>query len=333
MPLLNAELFADGLMARPALVDNMNYLLMGHYRYDDQGRRLPLVPNTTQARFRAKPNREDALLLLQELRGAIVDQGRTMGKGLRPWDINLAVFNNLDKNQAWWGFEFETGWASSDAMKQGKAHSWDNYDGVTYDEEGEGHNAVEITFIPANQSEFADKTAPAYKFTKWMSDNRALTYNGGNNNIGCHWNVSSPGIRASLRDAEKVTHFLNRTLRNLRAVNGQRAHLFGRERLYGGFYLQSSNNGQNIWLEMKGFRTTYDIEQFDNYMAACTAMQKCIDYFFAHKEECIRDLLACTNLYDVAFNGAEVRVAAGQLPAAPGAQELLTRGYAGFYVE
>jgi hypothetical protein len=188
---------------------------------------------------------------------------------------------------------------------------------------------VEITFIPSNQSDFTNKTAAAYKFTQWMSENRKLTYNGGNNNIGCHWNVSSPGIRANLRDAEKVCHFLNRSLLNLTAVNGQRAHLFGRESLYGGFYLQHSNNGANIWLEMKGFRTTYDIQQFDNYMAACTAMQKAIDYFFAHKDACINQRLACTNLYDVAFNGAEVQVAAGRLPVAVGAKQLFTRGYGG----
>lgn len=311
MPLLNKELFVDAMLNR----QYHPYMISYEVRNAD-------------AQFRVKPDRESALKVLDTI-GESILAGHQMHKGMRPWDVHPDVFKHLDPKQAWWGFEFETGWRGQEQRRQALEHVWNNFDGCMFDGEGEGDWAVEITFTPDNASSYADDTAAATRFVQWMDANQPLIYAGNANDVGCHWNVSTPHFRNGDRTAaDLLARFLNRTIRNTMAVNGQRKRLFGRESLYAGFLPNSSgDHNQNVWLECKGFRTAYTLEKWNDYLKTCAALQKFIDYFFANLVEAMNS--SGTNLYDVAFNGAEVQVAKEQLPPAHNAARLFSRPYGG----
>lgn len=300
MPLLNRELFIDAAVAQPAVIADSLYYLQ---RRGD---------NVAVAKFRAKPNRESAGAVLDAL-GDYVKAGGQFGKGLRPWDINAKIFDALDRTQPWWGWEFETGWKSPADRSTAVAHAWDNYDGVMFDGEGEGHYPVEITFTPAEAYRHFDGTAPARQFIDWVGKNKKLVHNGGTNNVGTHLNMSHP-LFTSAAVVSRTTRFLNRTLVATLRTKGHNLQLFGRELIYGGFYEQTSNGGKNNWTEFKGFRTAYDITTFDRFLSTAAGLQKVVDAFLAltpkQQEEANRDGLGCVNLFDVVTAGAELKIAA-----------------------
>lgn len=315
MPIINENLFVEAMLER---------------RY-----RLPVWFGdecaAAQVQLAIKRDRASALEVLRTIREAVI-RGVQMGKSMRPWDVNPKIFDTLDKNQPWWGFEFETGWRTREAMRTALTYVWDNYDGCMFDGEGEGAFPVEITFIPANLQDYKDGTASATKFMQWVNDNQQLVYAGGANDVGCHWNVSTPKFRRDIERAKALCRFLNRTLANTRGVNGQRLKMFGRETIYAGFFVNYSGavdlegRADNVWLEMKGFRTAYNINDWNNYLSTCTALQKLIDYFFDNTNECVTK--SCVNLYDIAFNGAEVKIGPNDsVRPAVGALPLYSRPY------
>jgi hypothetical protein len=293
MPLINREVFADAVVKDPRILGNLHLGDRECREFQD---------NLYGGRIKA--DRASALKLLDMLGNCVVN-GARMGKGSRPWDIVPTVFDSLDRKEPWWGFEFETGWVTRDAYKEAVRHVWDNYDGCMFDEEGEGQHQVEITFCPAEMSKFLDGTAPAYKFVEWMEANQRLPFNGGGNKVGTHVNISDPRFGDN-RDGnvEQLTRFLNRTMHHTRGVNGQRMEMFGRESIYAGFFHNQSNGGKNNWIEMKGFRTTYRIEEFKRYVKTCAGLQKVVDTFYTLGIKGAKDK-AVGNLYDVVFNGAE----------------------------
>lgn len=254
--------------------------------------------------FKADP--DSAAVLLNQLREVLGTYGGIMGKNCRPWDMVPETLElRLDRNKQWWGFEFETGWKNNDARKQAIQYAWDNFDGAMYDSEGEGGFPVEITFLPNHAEDYLNGSADAYKFSKWVGENIALVNNTGRNNTGTHWNVSDP----RMLDRETVLtvgRFLNNTLRHTVAVNGHRKKLFGRETIFGGFYLQCANG--SYWLEFKGFRTAYTEEEFKTYVQTCNGLAKCIDTaiaLYGKGQISPNSYLGVSNLYDVTFNGAD----------------------------
>lgn len=312
MPLLAPNDFADAIVASPALLQQLTY-----WR-GEAGRRAMALGGPGR-----KVDRESALALLGEMREAIIG-GYQQGKRCRPWSFSDRVFTRLDRSKPWWGFEFETGWASSAAYKEAVAHVWDNYDGCMFDGEGEGGYAVEITFCPSEMHTYLDGTAPAFKFIEWVDQNPHLSFNGGENNVGTHVNMSDPHFSERPGSARELQKFLNRTLLFTRAVNGQRAEMFGRETIYAGFFHNDSNNGANEWLEFKGFRTTYSLDVFKRYIKTCEALQKVIDKFYTLDGSAASKGVA--NLYDVAFNGAEPAIEhIDSIVAADGAAPMSSR--------
>lgn len=298
MPVINENAFVAAFTS--------GRLNVGHLPYHFRARQVPAG---------VRLDEDSAKKLFADLRG-YVREGGSMGKTLRPWDFGDGIFANLDRNQPWWGFEFETGWRSQAARREAVDHVWDNYEGCMFDGEGEGDYQVEITFSPAEMRSYLNGTAPAYKFIEWVSEHPSLSYMGGENNVGTHLNMSDPRFKGG--NVESLVRFLNRTLHFTVAVNGQRKQLFGRETLYAGFFANESNNGANRWMEFKGFRTTYELDTFRRYLQTATALQRCIDTFYDLGAGKAADH-AVSNLYDVAFNGAdpivkpfiEVKAAAG----------------------
>lgn len=252
-----------------------------------------------------RPDRASATALYNALQEYILAGGQ-LAKNLRPWDINPRMFEGMDRTQPWWGWEFETGWRTNADRLSAVRHVWENYDGCMFDAEGEGDYQVEITFIPDTMAAHLAGTASANRFMEWMNANPQRVNRTGNNNVGTHLNMSHP--RLTRQNAPGLATFLNRTLQWTRAVNGQRAQMFGRESIYAGFFHNISNGGENNWLEFKGFRTAYDLQGFQNYLKVAAAFQKIIDTYLSSDADRLafiaRNKLGIRNLYDVVYNGA-----------------------------
>lgn len=225
-------------------------------------------------------NRNDAASALQvyeQLRDHIERNGYIAGKLLRPWLIDPNYTGHLDREQMWWGIEFETGYKSAKARGTAVRYVWDNFNGTAFDSEGEGAAAVEITFGPEEMGKFQDGTAQAYRFMQFLDQNPDLVQNGGGEFIGTHMNISHKAFTAE--NISKFNGAMNRTIGNLPSsmdseyglIDVRRA-LFGRSQLYGGFFVQ--NQGGKQWLEGKLFRTVYTMNAFNRYIRTGVAMSK-----------------------------------------------------------
>jgi hypothetical protein len=214
-------------------------------------------------------DREAALKAYAAAKSMVMEQGYLFCKGLRPYTYDL--MDSLDRSEPWWGFEFETGYANKTNLAKACEYAWDVADlGVTFDCEGESSYPSEITFAPIEMSKFLDESAPAFKFIKFVDENK-LGDHGGGDYIGTHFNFSLPGDP----NYTGIARVLNNTLHSL-PQDGSRDKFFGRESIYGG----AANNGG--WIEIKLFRTTYEVERFRYYVKVCHALTRvasaCTDY-------------------------------------------------------
>lgn len=275
------------------------------------------------------PDRDDVFKQLE----ALVKRGGNLRKSLRPWDINPRAYDHLDRDQPWWGWEFETGWRSDASKRKAIAHAWDNFDGVMFDGEGDGAHAVEITFMPSEMSTYMDGSAPALRFMEWVDANKAITYSSGGVAWGIHLNFSDKRMANNAQNTH-LSRFLKNSLESVRIRNGMRKEMFGREVLYGTFYPQDNGHGSR-WIECKGFNATYSLDEFKRYVKTAHAIQKAVDVFF-NDEQRLREGLshgvprelqpAITNLYDVYNTGAKPIVGMVQdIKVARGAAPLFSR--------
>lgn len=249
-----------------------------------------------------------------QVRDYIVTRGYVGGKYLRPWLVDKDFTAHLNRDEAWWGFEFETGYVSSEARGTVNRFVWDNFDGVAFDAEGEGNAAVEITFGPEERSKFLDGTAQAVRFIEFLTQNSKLVQKGGGQNVGTHLNFSHPKLTA--KNQGDVALALSRTVGALPVEivgHGNCRHrLFGRSRLYGGFYCQ--NQGGKQWIEGKLFRTVYTTKQFQQYIQTADALSICADKIFdalestdslAVDQRLLKALPYVNNLWEMVTEGAE----------------------------
>ena len=228
-----------------------------------------------------------ARAMYDELKEFVLWRGSLIGKCFRPYLCTNVNDMGLDPSQPWWGFEFETGYSSPDAMREALGHCWDSYDNVTFDSEGEGNYYSEVTFAPANMSDFLDSTAPARKYMNYLSDNNELTYNSGAAFVGTHINISVPSMRNTTGNDTVIYTKLCSVQSALNYSVGymdypQLNQIFGRAPLYGGFFLNSDDIG-NYWFEGKVFRTTYEEKVFDGYVKAAEGITKAIQYLLDNK--------------------------------------------------
>lgn len=227
-------------------------------------------------------------------------------KGLRPYYYD--DLSNLNREQAWWGFEFECGFSSSQARADAIEYAWEVADGVTFDGEGEGDWRSEVTFLPAEESKFDDGTAPAYKFMQWCSDHPDSMYRGANQMIGTHLNLSHPGLDNN--NVYPVVYALNNSVHHLPfEMEGEnvREAMFGRSRIYAGAFSRSGGNKR--WIEMKLFRTTYNMEQFKTYIKTAKALTRCVEALLADGATGSENRKYIANLYEVWKDGVEPIVA------------------------
>ena len=310
MPLINDNLFMEE-WNDPNFRYNISNMLTAYNNWV-----LPVFQADRKSALKAQGQIRDMLVVVQ----------RQMGKANRPWDLSRRVFEKLNRKEPWWGWEFETGWKSVEARGKALAYTYDTFDGVMYDSEGEGAAPVEITFCPQEQSKFLSGKSDAHKFVKWMEDHPELTYLGDDNNVGTHLNMSHPAI-TEYPQATDLARFLNRTLWQTVKVNGQRKEMFGRESIYAGFFPQ--NAGGNVWVEFKGYRTAYTLAEFNNFCKSAAGLQKCVELFLQLPNNGAGK--AVDNLYDVSMNGADpLLIDWERTPDMPyGAKRLHTRGFMG----
>jgi len=270
------------------------------------------VGRDVRANWKTRADEASAIEVYEQIKNYIMQNGYFRAKVLRPWEIDNQLYAGLDRAEPWWGFEFETGYTTPANRAAAIAHVWDNYDGVCFDAEGEGQSAVEITFGPQEMSKFADGTAQALRFIQWLDANPQVVYNGGQNNVGTHVNMSHPQLNPENR--KMVCGAMNRTLAAIpsmqEGVGNVRQLMFGRNTLYGGFFEQGA--GGSVWLEGKLFRTTYTAAVFQRYIRTCEALTKSLkaivgaldgeDYTW-QKE--MKAAPYVDNLYEVAFAEAE----------------------------
>lgn len=152
---------------------------------------------------------ERARLLLTELRDVVISQGFFYDKVLRPWVFDPNIYENLDPNAVWWGWEFETGYKSDSDRSLVVEHVWDNWDGVTFDCEGNGYES-EITFVPQEMNRFLDGTADACEFVHYLESQEDRIDPEGGPFVGTHINFSFPAFRGNNRVvANKIVSALN----------------------------------------------------------------------------------------------------------------------------
>lgn len=247
--------------------------------------------------------------MYNEVKQYVVTHGYLAGKWFRPYLWTNVNEMGLDPDQPWWGFEFETGYSSQEAMSTALTYCWDTYDNVTFDSEGEGNYYSEVTFAPANMSDFLTNQAAATGYINYLSDNKALTNNTGQAFIGTHINISVPSMRATdVKDRSVyerlagIRRVLNRSVGSM--TSDQLMQRFGRSPLYGGFFLNQDDNG-NYWFEGKVFRTTYDAAVFENYVTVAKGITKAIQYL-----ETTRDVYFIKNM-DQLLGNPDVGIEAG----------------------
>lgn len=248
-------------------------------------------------------NREAAIRMYESAKDYVQQNGYFLGKGFRPWEVDTQLTESLDRNEPWYGFEFEMGFNSHAARAEVIGHVWDSWDGVAFDGEGEGEYFVEITFTPEERSKFQDGTAQALQFMKYIGENNDKINNTGYEAIGTHFNLSHPALDTHVKQ-DAMQRVLNNTLASIPKDGHSRLRLFGREYLYGGFFSRSA--GPNLWLEGKLFRTTYSSAEFTSYLSTCEGFIRCVTATLQHWEENGRSsTLSITNFLDVVEGTAD----------------------------
>lgn len=255
----------------------------------DMGRYLRNVPNPwRQEVVMPEIDVAAAEAMYNEVKQYVVTRGYLAGKWFRPYLWTNVNEMGLDPNQPWWGFEFETGYSSQEAMSTALTYCWDSHDNVTFDSEGEGEYYSEVTFAPANMSSFLTNQAPAQDYINYLSDNKQLTNNTWQAFIGTHINISVPSMRATdvsdpsvYKRLAGIQRVLNRSVGSM--TSDQLMQRFGRSPLYGGFFLNQDNNG-NYWFEGKVFRTTYDAAVFENYVTVAEGITRAIQYLETNRD-------------------------------------------------
>lgn len=238
---------------------------------------------------------ERANLLLTSLREVVMSQGHFGDKVLRPWSFDPSVYDSLDPNTTWWGWEFETGYQSREDRSDVIAYVWDTWNGVTFDAEGEGWES-EITFVPQEMGKFLDGTADACAFIRYLESQIDRCTTGGGPFVGTHINFSFPEFRTEDRTApdaiRKVRNALTLSALFMEDTPEFRMKHFGRDTLYGWFYENTA------WIEGKLFRTTYNSEQFKAYLNTARAFTRISRAVL----DCPHEYVVCVNVTEVLEN-------------------------------
>lgn len=217
---------------------------------------------------------EDVENFLDTIHTRIIKGNFLEWKSMRPWEI-VDIAANLDPSKPWIGWEVETGWNTREDRSYALQELFDKYNHVATDSEGPEYG-VEMTWSPAVNGKYGEQhpllfvVDIAAKYDSYDHDTESET--------GTHVNISTPTFR-TLHDqqAGEIVNALNHALGEL--TDSDREELFGRSRLYGGFFLQQG------WVEGKMFNTTYDQACAESYIRTAERLADVVEGLAQFVEE------------------------------------------------
>lgn len=167
----------------------------------------------------------------------------------RPWAI-VDFAKRLDPNEAWIGFEFETGFDDKQQYQQFIRWLWEQpY--VAIDREGTGVYPVEVAFPPQTVSDIEknghllQKAIEFYTVNNLTPARNPTTFT--RRDVGIHAGISTKKWRAGCDDRGAVAWRLNKLLDKLNAA--QRKKAYGRAALHWGCV-----HNRDSYVELKMFR-------------------------------------------------------------------------------
>lgn len=192
----------------------------------------------------------------------------------RPWDI-INITAKLDPAQPWVGIEYETGYRSKEAYQRVVNYLWQNIPWTAIDIEGGGNYPCEITFSPVNMNDFMSDDYKMDKLLRYMNGDGDAAKHGDGVFVGTHLNASTPAYR-KMKDSLVIQ--FNLDLRQLlkQIDKGSDVQLFGRMP-YG--YNNAMGHGKTKWIEFKLFKSTGDMEQWQEYKAVMARIIQAIEYY------------------------------------------------------
>nr|DAL53127.1 MAG TPA_asm: hypothetical protein [Caudoviricetes sp.] len=234
---------------------------------------------------------EDVENFLDTIHTRIIDGNFLEWKSMRPWEI-VDIAANLDPSKPWIGWEVETGWNTREARSQALQELFDSYNHVATDSEGPEYG-VEMTWSPAVNGKYEGQhpllfvVDMAAKYDSYDHDMDSET--------GTHVNISTPTFRTLHEDqAFEVVNALNHALEEL--TDSNREELFGRSRLYGGFFLQEG------WVEGKMFNTTYSRACAERYIMTAERLATVVEGLAQFVEEHCLLTDKSTNSWSAVYN-------------------------------
>lgn len=212
----------------------------------------------------------------------------------RPWSL-VNMSDKLDPEQAWMGFEFETGWDNHRDYERAMAFLIDKLDHVAVDREGTGSYVAEITFPPENFNDYTDGKASIQKFYDHLyeTDNRMASSLGYAEYAGTHVNISTPAWRKNLMSCRSGS-LLGRLNHSLQCVKDKRK-VFGRTP-YGYGYSRGDTQG-NSWIEFKLFLSKPTREEFEHYVSVSQRLAVCIERMAQERDEIQKIVNGCQGPY------------------------------------
>ena len=220
-------------------------------------------------------------------------------KALRPWVV-CDVTADLAKDEAWIGWEIETGWNSQDERYTVMNLFNQRYMHSCTDDEGYGEYQVELTFSPQTPGFYAKRDNPLHPLLFVANHKeRARIHNAGAM-VGTHVNFSTPSFReADYATMQRVEGALNNSLGTLTYM--QKEELFGRGNLYAGCFLRGNNDEETgsgvMWIEGKLFNSTYEWDVAKQYILVAERLCSVMEQLAA--QGTALGIVKVVNFYDV----------------------------------
>jgi hypothetical protein len=207
-------------------------------------------------------NKSVAKTILKECLDAALER-RQGNKANRPWFL-VDVTKNLDPTQAWYGWEFEGGYATEEDYKRVIKYFWSRFPYSAIDIEGHGHYSAELTFSPCNEADLDDESFGLMKLTKFINRNKIGTTQWGiGSMVGTHVNISTPAYRALSQEQAYIVASRLGDMLNSGLTYDEKIEFFGRQP-YGYAFPQRTSDGKQ-WIEFKVFNSTTDLDELRKY--------------------------------------------------------------------
>lgn len=209
-------------------------------------------------------------------------------KGDRPWEI-VDFGKILSKDEAWIGFEFETGFDSKDDYQKFINFLW-GQDHVAIDREGTGKYPVEVAYPPIELSDMLKNGSGLLRSIKFYDAQKLkpalnpTTFT--KRDVGIHIGVSTPKSRMG-GGGYDLSRRLDGILTSL--TNKQMDDCYGRHVLHWG-----TANARQGYIEFKMFRAIPTIEHVTRVQHIAAKLAELVDLLIDNPK-----IKQIDNLYEV----------------------------------